>query len=220
MDLAELALATGALGLAAYGFVDGLKFLRFISLAGFASIRKTLGPIYPALARSYGDEFEEVLQSHYRCARLTGDLPRTLRQGARLALVPVNAAALAEYFGTVDPKSIVVVAEKLESGKTLSEEDRAALGRYELAVDARIDAALQLADSRYTNTTRIIAALFALSVAILVGFGLANSDWMTFFYGEKFIYAIIVGLAAIPLAPVSKDLANALRAAEQALRKR
>jgi hypothetical protein len=220
VDLGELALAAGALGLAAYGFVDGFKIIPGIALAGFRSIRSILGPLYPALALAYGEAFEGLLKSYYRCARLTGDLPRTLRQGARLALAPQNAATLAEHMGTVDPRAIVVVAEKLEAGATLTEEDRAALGRYELAVDARIDAALQLADTHYTNATRMVAGGFALVVAVLVGFGLTETDWRTFVFGKEFIYAVIVGLAAVPLAPVSKDLANALRAAERALRKR
>ena len=86
---------------------------------------------------------------------------------------------------------------------------RNVLGRFELAVDTRVDAALTLAQSHYVGATRITASVFALLIALAVGIYLG---------GDYIFQAILVGIAAVPLAPIAKDLAAALQSASKAIR--
>ena len=109
--------------------------------------------------------------------------------------------------GVVEEQALQEVAEALQTGKPLSEEQRGVLGRYELALDARIDAALALANSRYIGSIRGLASLVAIAIALIVG-------WIQ---NVSLITAFIAGLAAVPIAPMAKDLAGALQAAAKAL---
>jgi ethanolamine transporter EutH len=86
------------------------------------------------------------------------------------------------------------------------------LGRFELAVDARIDAALTLAQSHYAGAQRCVASLIALAIAVAVGF------WMRTTQPHFLLKSVLVGIAAVPLAPIAKDLVSALQAATTALR--
>ncbi|MBA4682159.1 MAG: hypothetical protein H2075_05215 [Pseudomonas sp.] len=101
--LGTVALATGGLGAAAYGVVDGLKLIPWVDLAGFERLFGSrssdggrrwpmaqsagLDPLLPALRAAYGAEVIELLKAQNRSGRSQGDLPRTLRQGIRIGLV-------------------------------------------------------------------------------------------------------------------------------------
>jgi hypothetical protein len=91
----------------------------------------------------------------------------------------------------------------------VSSEERSALARLETAIDARIDAALVLADVQYVTQIKAIATIVALSIALIVGH----------FLDAKPMVSLMIGLAAVPLAPVAKDLATALQEAVRALKK-
>jgi len=206
-NLGTIVLAVGALGTASFGIVEALKWTG-VGLFGFGQIIKLLGdPIMQALRVAYGSEYQNLIQAQYRAGRASGDLPRTIRQGARIGLTPDTAVELARRVGVVTGDALQDVSEVLQRGESLSEEQRGVLGRYELALDARIDAALALANSRYIGYVRGLASLVAIGIAMIVG-GLQNVPLMK---------AFIVGLAAIPFAPMANDLAGALQAASKAL---
>jgi hypothetical protein len=236
-------LAVGALGTAAFGIVDGLKLVPWIDLAGFerlfsgrparrgrawpTSIRANLDPLVPALLLAYGDDFMDVLKAQYRSGRGKGDLPRTLRQGVRIGLGLMPAGAIEAPAGTLGlpPETAQSVGRALEAARRarppalgqpvpepgapppITEDDRAALARVETAIDARIDAALVLAETLYVTQTKLIASLVALAIALIVGSPL----------GASWAVRFMVGLAAVPLAPVAKDAATALQEASKAM---
>jgi hypothetical protein len=86
------------------------------------------------------------------------------------------------------------------------------MARLETMIDARIDAALTLADTQYVSQTKFLATFVSLVISFLVGWGIGMDG--------KWVWCWIVGLAAVPLAPVAKDLSTALQEAAKALKAR
>ncbi len=203
-NIGTIVLATGALGTAAFGIVEALKWTR-IGFMGFGQIKETLGPIWQTLQHAYGADFEQVLRGQYK-----GDLSalvRTLRQGARIGLTEENAGKISGWLGLKHTEQLQAVAAKLEASEPISDKERNILGRFELAVDARIDAAMMLAENHYAGKLRVVASCAALLIALGVGY-----------YLDMMFLAVLVGIAAVPFAPIAKDLSSALQAAVQALR--
>lgn len=206
-NLGTIVLAVGALGTASFGIVEGLKWT-IVGLSGFRQIRKLLGdPVMEALRVAYGPEYMSLLKAQYRANRISGDLPRSLRQGARVGLTPSTAEALANQVGVVSKAELKTVAAALQKGKNLTDSQRNVLGRYELALDARIDAALALANDKYIGYIRVLASVVSIGIALAVRQA-AGGEWLT---------AVIVGVAAVPIAPIAKDLASALQSAAKAM---
>jgi hypothetical protein len=235
-------LAVGALGAAAFGIVDGLKLIPWIDLAGFerlfsrrpgrsarawpTTIRANLDPLVPALVLAYGDDVMEVLKAQYRSGRSKGDLPRTLRQGVRIGfgLMPAGeieavARALGLPAATAQAVARALVATRsarppalgqpapAEGPPPVSEADRAAMAQLETAIDARIDAGLVLAEALYVTQTKLVASVVALAIALVVGRFLPAPWWLS----------VAFGVAAVPLAPVAKDVATAVQEAVKAM---
>lgn len=204
-NIGTIVLATGALGTAAFGIVEALKWTR-VGYAGFSKLKSMLKPIWGALGVAYGKHFEEVLRGQYKGDQ--SELSRTLRQGVRIGLTENNAEEISTWLGLKHTQRMREVAAKLEAGADISDEERNILGRFELAIDARVDAAMTLAQNQYTGKLRFGASCLALLIALSVGI-----------YLNMLFLAIIVGLSAVPLAPIAKDLSSALQAAVQALRR-
>ena len=217
LPLAEMVLAAGALGTAAFGIVDGFKFSLKFASAGFGQIKSSLGlKTYACLERAYGQGFEEILRGHYLKDRTKGDIVRTLRQGVRIGLSPANAEAIAREIGSVvDGKRLKTISGKVEGAKDLSPEEQSILARFELAMDTRIEAALALADNKYSSRMRSSAFLVAFLLAIVAFFSLEDQGLVE---RKDFVYAVFVGLAAVPLAPIAKDVATALQSAAKGIR--
>lgn len=133
----------------------------------------------------------------------------------------VNIDTLVAQLPGVNADTLKTAALALKSGETTpTDERRQALARFELAVDARIDAALALAEDKYVGVARGAASIFSVVFALIVGFilGLSGRDigslWQTVGL------SVLIGIAAVPVAPVAKDVVTALSSAEQALRRR
>jgi hypothetical protein len=240
-NLGTAVLAIGALGTAAFGVVDGLKFIPWIDLAGFErlfsrrvstqgrrwpmTIRANLDPLVRPLALAYGADVMEVLKAQYRSARSKGDLPRTLRQGVRIGIGFMSAdeieelardLGLPEATARTAGRALVAtrdlrppaLGQTTPPAATITDDDRAAMARLETAIDARIDAALVLAETLYVTQTKVIASVVAIGIALAVGH-LLKTQWEV---------SLVVGLAAVPLAPVAHDAATALEEAVKALK--
>jgi len=203
VDFGGTILATAALGTAAFGIVEALKGTR-LGEAGFATIIRMLGPLIDTLRVAYGPGYQQVLRGQYRGD--SAELARTLRQGVRVGLTADLARRIAEYLGTVDGAVLEDAVKAATTGSDLSSEQRNVIGRFELAADARIDAGLTRAQSAYANTLRVAASVIALLIAGIVGTSLGR-PWQ----------GLLVGVCAVPLAPVAKDLVSALQAATRAL---
>lgn len=222
----ELVLATGALGTAAFGIVEGLKPLPFIGEAGFDAIPRTLGDAVRTLEQAHGPTWESVYRGLYR-----GDQPelaRLLRQGVRVGLTQQNAPAVgAALFGAGAPEIADLVrvtahlyAAAVEQGTgeaATTDAERRALGRFELAIDARIDAALAIARQQYASRARVAAFLVSLGIALVTAFLIGDGDGAGW---PPWLVALLVGVAAVPIAPIAKDVASGIQAAAKALRGR
>lgn len=219
LPLAEMILAAGALGTASFGVVEGFKFNQNFACAGFDQIQKALGPhTYASLAIAYGPNFESVLRGFYLKERGGEDLKRTLRQGLRLGLTPRNAEPIANEIGVVVlGEELAKISKKVFMGEDLNDDEKNQLGRFELAVDARIEAGLALASGKYKTAMRIWATGFSLLIAFGVFFILLDRGELE---PRDWLLAGLVGLAAVPLAPIAKDVASAIQSAATALRAR
>lgn len=203
-NIGTMILATGALGTAAFGIVESLKWTR-LGEAGFGAILKVLGLIMETLKIAYGPGCEALLRAQYRGEQR--ELARVIRQGVRIGLTEENASQVAKFLGMVDADKLKEAARLVREGGELPAELRNVLGRFELAVDARIDAALTLAQNYYVGAVRVVASIVALIIALAVGI-----------YQGFIFQALLVGGAAVPLAPVAKDLVTALQSASKAIR--
>jgi hypothetical protein len=238
-ELITLITAAGALGTAAFGIVDALKaFAKPLGEAGYSEIPKNLGELKTTLKTAFGEQYEVLLKAQYRGN--AEDFARTLRQGVRIGLTSTNAEAVAEFLGVLDGPTLKKAVEMIEKAEfdlaELAEQDPAQqdavesaavkaleeaqriLGRYEMAADARIDAATIMSQEVYKGTARCWAMVTAITLGLLGGLLAAQMN------GESTSYYIILGLfvgvAAVPLAPIAKDVASAIQSTAAALRKK
>jgi len=208
-DLGEFVLAAGAVGTAAMGIVEGFK-ATWLQPPGFLSLDKSLAWARPALIKAYGTDYKKLLMSLFRLNRSDGDLPRILRQGVRIGLDENNARGMEEALLGKDNNQLTAIAKKVSKGAKLEDPDRNILGRFEVAADARIDAALALGERAYINIIRFGAFMVALVLSLVTAL-LVKPDF------GGFLTALITGLVAVPLAPIAKDVAKALQSAAKAI---
>lgn len=225
--------AIGGLGVAAFGITESfgkaIAWSRFtgnrkhkhfgLPYVGLGAVMEMLGPFDPALQYAYGVEYQEIIAQKYYAGRSTGGAPDTIRQGIRLGLpfLPVAAAA-----GVIDEVWEIGLQYSTALATALQAEppDPAApplpksgvdpqslAGRFSAALDARIEAAFQIAEERYENTAKTLAAILAVAMALLFNWGLGKENGG----GYPWFIALGIGLIAVPLAPVAKDISTSLQ---------
>lgn len=213
--LTEMVLAAGALGIAAFGIVDGLKWT-FAGTFGFSTILKMVQPAADALALAFGPEWKDILKEQYRNGRAKGTARATIRQGIRIGLTGDNARDVCRIAPVVAPDDLAAVVDKMRHGDDLSDVDQGILGRFELGLDARLDGAFGKAEAQYVGYARALAGVIAVAASLVAAGYLAEQSSVSHIW----LRAVIVGFVAVPLAPISKDVANALTAAGRALGRR
>jgi hypothetical protein len=203
--------ATGGLGLAAMSLVDAFKAIPGggVSRIGFSHIRKVLKLFDRVLAQAAGDEWETVILSHWINGRTRGDQIGVIRSLLRLGLNPETSEQLVAI-GNVEAAPFAKAAEKLVKGQALTEADVNLIGRVEAAVEARLDAAFDLGDQSYRNASRVLAGVIAVILAVAASLILKEPHGVG--------AGILVGLLAVPIAPIAKDLVSALTAAAGAVK--
>ncbi len=215
-SLPQIITAIGGLGTAAFGLVDSTKTLwgGGVNRIGFGGIRaqvETLTPGAPATGLTQA-MIVATLKANWFNGKDLSSQKAIAKSLIKQGLTEKNAVELALATG-VDGVVLKSVAAKLVSGVALTQGETDVYSRLDFTLTALLDEAYQDADQRYTNWTRILAAVFALLLAFFGGWSLSGkpvSDfWLTRDMGE----AILVGLLATPLAPIAKDLASALAAA-------
>lgn len=215
-DVIATIAAMGGLGLAAMALVDALKAVPGggVSRIGFSHIRKVLRLFDKVLVRAAGAEWESVIMAHWINGRDRDDQVGAIRSLLRLGLNTDTADQLAAI-GNVEPVALSKAAGKLTKGSPLSEDEINLIGRVEAAVEARLDAAFDLAEQSYRNNARFLAGVIAVILAVGAGYLLATEakpiDWRV---------AALIGLLAVPIAPIAKDLVSALTSAAQAVKPR
>jgi hypothetical protein len=227
--------AIGALGMAAFGVVEALGKALAISgtrangdgyhfglpYAGLNVVKRAMQPLSPALKLAYGPGYFDIIAQQYRADRSAGRAPDTIRQGVRLALPFLSKTRAADVISSVwdmDRSYAEALAEALQAptadtppkppapvaaASGAVDPTQALAGRFATALDARVSAAFDLADERYESQAKLWAGIASVVLAVGFNYGL----------GEKFpmLLAIGIGIVAVPLAPVAKDLSTSLQ---------
>jgi hypothetical protein len=211
INLSQATLAIGALGTAATGLVDTTKvFDGGMSRAGFGYIKDLIAR---TVIRTNGAQASSGLTAKDILDTLLANWMNGMETGAQKAIAksfiklhfnPETAGDLARATN-VAPDKLATVAEKLASVQPLDAAESDAFGRFDLALSAMVDRAYERADQFYRNSCKALAAVFAVALAILGDYQLG---WPVHWPG-----VVILGLIATPLAPVAKDIANAIQTA-------
>jgi len=213
----QATLAIGALGTAATGLVDTTKVLWFggMSNPGFGYIKYLIertvvhgGGPKPGTGLKPKDILD-TLKANWMNGMETGAQKAIAKSFIKLHLNADTAAHLAGETN-VSADSLKSVAQKLAALEPLTATESDAYGRFDLALSAMVDRAYERADQFYRNSCKAVACVFAVVLAFLGNTQLTAPlpAWEV----------LIIGLIATPLAPVAKDIANAIQTASDAVK--
>jgi hypothetical protein len=227
--ISEWIVAVAGVGTAAMGLVQAMKGLsigRFgLGLVGLGKIERHLGPAaVAALEVAYGrGAGRELLEGAWQdgAARLA----ETLRNGMRMAIFadeqrePVRL--LIESLGH-DANSVLEAVRALraagEGEPSLGSElgrKRELVARVEASIDARVAAAVAAGQHFYAASMQLAAMSVALVGCVLVAVVPADDALR-----PSMFTAVIVGLLAVPIAPLAKDLLALLNSIRGSLERR
>ena len=212
----------GALGTASFGLVDALKTLPGggISDAGFAFIKRAVKVFFGDDKRGT-EALQNTLHGNWVNGRELTDQKAIAKSLIKLRLNNTTADKFAAATG-VDEAILKSVGGKMSNNTPLSPDETNVLGRFDLALSAILDDAYQHADQRYRNWAKVAAMLISITLACGGGLAISTHEAHAYLGSQDMWVALIAGLLATPLAPVSKDLASALQAGvkvAQAVRK-
>ena len=215
VNLVSATLAVGALGTAATGLVDTTKvFSGGISRAGFGYIEQLIARTVPQASGTQpgsGLTTNDILQTllaNWMNGMETGAQKAIAKSFIKMHLNPATADALAKQTN-VDSALLTSVAAKLALMSPLIPAEADTYGRFDVALSALVDRAYERGDQFYRNCCKALAAVFAVALAIAGDYTL---NWTVPCW-----QAVIVGLVATPLAPIAKDIANAIQTASDAV---
>jgi hypothetical protein len=220
-NLGSVVTAIGGLGTAAFGLLEAIKsVLSPINLIGFPYIRNVIAGLTPSEtgAGSPANSLPQTnvvatLQANWINGTDLVSQKAIAKSLIKLHLSVGNAAALAVKTN-LDPALLTQVATSMAAGTPLTQEQSDAYSRFDLIVTAMLDEAYQHSDQVYRNSTRALAGLIAVVVAVLGGWNLAPVDY----WGSNAMWqALLVGMLATPLAPIAKDISSALATAVNTL---
>lgn len=206
--------AAGALGTASMGLVDASKvFWGGPSRFGFGYIKKAVEPFSPDVADGptalRQEDIIETLRANWLNGVAAADQKAKARALIHLRLTQGDATALASLTG-VAADDLGSAAAKAKTGQTVSPQELAVIAQFDAVLSAVLDEAYERADQLYRNAAKALSVVVAVVLALIAEKYFINGvDWWQ---------ALLVGLIAAPLAPVSKDVVTALQNAVAAVR--
>lgn len=207
--------AVAALGTAAFGLIDATKpFNGGISNVGYHFIGSALAPFETALKAIDAEQPYAVVKANWLNGMDKSEQKAAARNLIRLGFNSKTAPIIAGHVLADDTGLLVGIAGKMESGETPSETELAVLARFDAIIDARLDAAFERAEQQFRNTSRVAAAATAIVLAELGAAIVNHSD----FGPRHFALAFLIGLVAVPVAPIAKDLSSAISTAAGAFK--
>lgn len=212
-SLSQYAAVAAGLGTAAYALVDGSKaFNGGVSNYGLGHIRRVVSRFYPKDRAAVGplplEEVLATLKANWLNGTALADQKAIAKSLIKLRMNEASAPDLAEATG-LDKEVLKTIAKKIVSGGTFTQQENDVYGRFDLMLTAILDEGYQRADQAYRNGAK------AWSIGVSVVFSLIGKlsvDNPSF----SWPIAIMVGLAATPIAPIAKDLTSALQAGVKA----
>ncbi len=214
--LAQIVLAIGSLGTAAYGVVDVSKgFGGGISNRGFGDIKQVVSKFIPPSPGDASNASALALPSVLATLRANwlNGMPlsdqKSIAKGLiKLNLTEASAATMAAAAG-VDKAALTSIAAKLAMGSDpLTSVETDVYGRFDLLLTANLDQGYQRGDQRYRNSAKLLTVPVAVVLAWLGASAIAGGHLQP---GDS-LRAFVCGLLAVPLAPVAKDLSSAIQA--------
>ncbi|MGD0891522.1 MAG: hypothetical protein ABR923_08310 [Terracidiphilus sp.] len=218
-DLPHIIIAVGGLGTAAFGMVDAVKPLG-VNHIGFTRIAngvkaltaESRGPAGLAANSLPQRQVVASLKANWYNGTDLGSQKSIAKSLVKMGLNQSNSDNLAKATG-VDPTLLKSVASKIASGTKLEADESDVFARFDFSLTAVLDELYQHGDQVYRNWTRILAALFALGLALFGGWSLCNAGKTGFWGTNDMWLSLLAGLLATPLAPIAKDLSSALSTA-------
>jgi hypothetical protein len=212
VSVTQVITAIGALGVAASGIVDAAKTgLSFINRIGLEHITETVRRLTPEPNGVNSLEREHILRA-VEANWINGeDLGRQKCLAVSLILghmIRANSPGLAEHTNT-DAATLQSIATKTLTGDAFLPEETAVQTRFQLILSTMIDEAYQRSDEHYRNGTRTLAGGIAVLLSFAGGWVLMGKGFWT--WNHAFA-ALVVGLVAIPMAPIAKDLSTTVAA--------
>jgi hypothetical protein len=213
--------AIAGLGTASYALVDSSKaFWGGASNHGFGNIERVLTSLYPEdidkTDRSNPLSLPAVLAT-LKASWLNGmalaDQKAIAKSLVKLRLDEDNAVHLAKVTG-VDVIILTNIAKNIASGTSLSQPESDVFGRFDLILTTLLDEGYQRADQKYRNCAKAWSAAVSVALALVGGWVVNGGNLAS---GRDIVIAIVIGLLATPLAPISKDLTSALSASVRAM---
>ena len=210
---------------AAYGIVDATKAIGGgVSNAGFASIRRVLRKLLafdecsrPELAPNHvalsGADIEATLKANWINGVPLADQKAMAKELITLSLDSLSCGRLSMTTG-VDRSVLQAATANLRSGSTLSSQEQNVVTRFTTVIAALLDEGYGRADQRYRNWCKVCAASVALLICVLGGWVFHPDHYWSSSACAK---AVLVGVFAMPFAPISKDIASALEAGSKAM---
>jgi hypothetical protein len=224
-NLGSIVLAATIIGIASFGIVDLLKLFPWFDLSGFENIftstvggrwwlkkpKTNLDDLLPALQAAYGENVIKLLEIQYCAERDKGDLPVMLKRGVRIgigklskqeAIYKIGAMVMSEHPHRPDDDQFENEQLSSSKNKSVDEFAHAVQINNQALIDMRINAALNLANNQFSVQTKLYATAISLTAAI--GIGKLNSNL-------DFCLCLLIGITAVPLAPIGKDIATVLQ---------
>jgi len=206
-DFGNILASVSALGTAAFGLVDATKVYRGgVSNIGFRFIKDAVTPYSAALELVDRNDPLTTIKANWLNGVPKADQKATVKSLIRLGITEATVSALAGGAPGIDETALKAAAIKLDAGEQLTETDLNVLGRFDAILDAQMDAGFERADQQYRNSAKVLAAGFAILLAIS-GMWIVQHQEMT---TNDFLQALLLGIVSTPLAPIAKDLASAL----------
>lgn len=209
-------------------------FVRFRGLpyVGFTAVQHFMKMVDAPLRAAYGNDVQLIVRGQYRDGRVAGAAPTTIRQGVRLGLSLLNEDAIRALIRTiwgenVDTERLVAAiaarnaapeAHLEAPGGVPMETAERLMSNFVTVLDARMDAAFSLAEERYLAAARTWAALTSIGLALGLNYIATLGGAEAAEPALPWEVALLVGVAAVPLAPIAKDLARGLSEAVGAFR--
>ena len=230
-NLPNIITAIGGLGTAAFGLVDAVKpcGVNHIGFPRISAAVKALTPISPASSQATGNPSDAksqpanalpqenivaTLKANWYNGTDLGSQKSIAKSLIKMGLSKNNAADLAKATG-VNADILESVAEKISTGTKLEQDESDIFARFDFSLTALLDELYQHADQVYRNWTRILAMVFAVTLALMGGWTLHLNLKAPgcYWWSDDMAIALIAGLLATPLAPIAKDISSALSTA-------
>lgn len=206
--------AAAALGTAAFALVDASKAVfGGVSNCGFRYIKSAVTRFFPENGNNNDTLFNplqlnealDTLRANWLNGVALADQKAIAKSLIKLNLNESSAPILAKATG-VDVKVLTDVAKKLVSGSEFSTQENDLYGRFDLMLVALLDKGYQRADQSYRNSAKLWAVVASVVLAVVAVLIMNDND------PKHIAGAILLGLAATPIAPIAKDLTSALGA--------